>query len=115
MRSKLDKNVCIKDETTQMHVDFIKKNGLDEYYVLMGMKSESSHNSFDNNSSNVNLGFINIESKNETETEIHNSGLSIREYVEIAVVIIIALGAIHTIYRYFKQRRAKAALKRGTF
>ena len=111
-RSKLDKNICLKDETTQMHVDFIKKNGLDEYYAVMGMESDTSHNSFDDNSSNVNLGLINIESKNETDTEIQNSGLSIREYVEIAVVIIIALGDIHTIYRYFKQRRAKAALKK---
>ena len=111
-RSKLDKNICLKDETTQMHMDFIKKNGLDEYYAVMGMESDTSHNSFDDNSSNVNLGLINIESKNETDTEIHNSGLSIREYVEIAVVIIIALGAICTIYRYFKQRRAKAALKK---
>ena len=77
MRSKLDKNICLKDETTQMHVDFIKKNGLDEYYAIMGMESDTSHNSFDNNSSNVNLGLINIESKNETDTEIQNSGLSI--------------------------------------
>ena len=76
------------------------------------MENESSHNSFDNNSSNVNLGLINIESKNETDTEIQNRGLSVREYVEIAVVIIIALGAIRTIYRYFKQRRAKSALKK---
>ena len=109
-KSKLDNKVCLKDETTQMHINFIKKNGLDEYYAVMGMESESSHNSFNDNSSNVNLGLINIESKNENDTEIHNLGLSIHEYVEIAVVIIIALGAIHTIY--FKQRRANAALKK---
>ena len=90
----------------------LSKNGLDAYYVVMGMEIKSNHNSFDDNSSNVNLGLINIESKNETDTEIHNLGLSIREYVEIAVVIIIALGAICTIYRYLKQRRAKAALKK---
>ena len=98
-RSKLDKNICLKDETTQMHVDFIKKNGLDEYYAIMGMESDTSHISFDDNSSNVNLGLINIEPKNETDTEIQNSGLSIREYVEIAVVIIITLGALHTIFK----------------
>ena len=90
-KSKLDNKVCLKDETTQMHVDFIKKNGLDEYYAVMGMESETSHKSFDDNNLNVNLGLINIESKNETDTEIQNSGLSIHEYVEIAVVIIIAL------------------------
>ena len=78
----------------------------------MGMENESSHNSFEDSSSNVNLGLINIESKNENDTEIHNSGLSVCEYVEIAVVIIIALGAIHIIYRFFRQRRAKVALKK---
>ena len=45
-KSKLDNKVCLKDETTQMHFNFIKKNGLDEYYAVMGMESESSHNSF---------------------------------------------------------------------
>ena len=76
------------------------------------MENESSQNSFDDNSSNVNLGLINIESKNKSDTEIQNPGLSVREYVEIAVVIIIALGALCTIYRYFKQRRAKSVLKK---
>ena len=95
-----------------MHIDFIKKNGLAAYYQVMGMEDESNNNSFKDNSSNLNLGLINIESKNENDTEIHNSGLTVREYVEIAVVIIIALGAICIIYRFFKQRRAKAALKK---
>ena len=76
-RSKLDKTICLQDETTQMHVDFIKKNGLDEYYAIMGMESDTGHNSFDNNSSNANLGLFNIETKNETDTEIKNLGLSI--------------------------------------
>ena len=76
-RSKLDKNICLKDETTEMHVEFIKKNGLDEYYAIMGMESDTGHDSFDDNSSNVNLGLFNIETKNETDTEIQNSGLSI--------------------------------------
>ena len=70
-----------------MHVDFIKKNGLAAYYEVMGMEDKSNHNSFEDNSSNLNLGLINIESKNENDTEIHNSGLLVREYVEIAVAI----------------------------
>ena len=44
--------------------------------------------------------------------EIQNSELSIQEYVKIAIAIFIALGAIRIIFRYFKQRRAKAALKK---
>ena len=87
-----------------MHVDFIKKNGLAAYYQVMGMEDESNHNFFEDNSSNLNLGLINIESKNENDMEIHKSGLTVREYVEIAVVIIIEHGAIHIIYRFFKQR-----------
>ena len=72
-KSKLDNKVCLKDEMTQMHVDFIKKNGLVAYYQVMGMEDESDHNSFEDNSSNLNLGLINIESKNENDTDIHNS------------------------------------------
>ena len=55
-RSKLNKDICEKDETTKMHVDFIKKNGLDAYYAIMGVENDKTHNSFDDNSSNVNLG-----------------------------------------------------------
>ena len=95
-----------------MHVDYIKKHGLAAYYQVMGIEDDSNYNTFEDNSSNLNLGLINIESKNENDTEIHNSGLTVCEYVEIAVVIIIALGAIRIIYRFFKQRRAKAALKK---
>ena len=110
--SKLNKDICLKDETTEMQVDFIKKNGLDAYFAIMGVENDKSHNSFDDNSSNVNLGLFNIETKNGTDTEIENSGLSIREYVKIAIAIIIALGAIRIIFRYLKKRRAKAAMKK---
>ena len=94
-KSKLDNKVCLKVETTQMHVTFIKKNGLAAYYQVMGIEDGTNHNSFKDNSSNLNLGLINIESKNKNGTEIHNS--TVREYVEIEVVIIIALGAIRIV------------------
>ena len=111
-RSKLNRDICLKDETTEMHVDFIKNNGLDAYYAIMGIESDKSHNSFDDNSSNVNLGLFNIETKNETDTEIENSGLSIREYIKIALAIIIVLGSARIIFRYLKKRKAKAAMKK---
>ena len=76
-RSKLNKDICLKDETIEMHVDFIKKNGLDEYYAIIGKEIDTGHKSFDDNSSNVNLWLFNIETKNETDTEIKNLGLSI--------------------------------------
>ena len=52
-RSKLNKDICLKDETTEMHLDFIKKKGLDAYYAIMGIESDKSHNSFDDNSSKL--------------------------------------------------------------
>merc|ERR1711954_332629 len=112
--SKINKDICLKDETTEMHMDFIKKIGLDVYYTIMGIENDKSHNLFDDNSSNVNLGSFNIETKNKTDTEIENSGLSIREYIEIAIAIIIVLGAIRIIFRYLKKRKAKAAMKKKT-
>ena len=58
-KSKLDNKVCHKDETMAMQVNFIKKNGLAAYYEVMGMEDESNHNTFEDNSSNLNLGLIN--------------------------------------------------------
>ena len=62
-KSKLDDKVCLKDETTSMHVAYINKNGLQKYYEVMGVKDVSNHNSFEDNSSNLNLGLINIVKK----------------------------------------------------
>merc|ERR1712081_76721 len=96
-----------KDETTQMHVDYIKQNGLDAYYAIMGVDNDKTHKSFDDNSSNVNLGLFNIETKSETDTRIENSGLTIREYIEIALAIIIVLGAARIIFWYLKKEKTK--------
>ena len=63
--SKLNKDICQKDETTKMHIDFIKQNGLDAYYAIMSIENEKTHNSFVDNSSN------------ETDMEIEN--LELRE------------------------------------
>ena len=76
------------------------------------MEDVSNHNTFKDNSSNLNLGLINIESKSENDTENINSGLTTREYIELAVVLIIALSAIRIIYKYFMKRRAKSQMKK---
>ena len=73
-RSKLTKDICLKDEMTEMHVDFIKKNGLDEYYAIMGIESDTGHNSFNNNSSNVNLGLFNIETRMKQTQRFRTQG-----------------------------------------
>ena len=98
-KSKLDDNVCLKDKNTAMHVAYINKNGLENYYKAMGVEDVSNHNTFKDNSSNLNLGLINIESKSKSDTENINSGLTTREYIELAVVLIIALSAI-IIYKF---------------
>ena len=64
-KSKLDDKVCLKDKTTAMHIAYINKHGLAEYYKTMGVEDVSNHNTFEDNSSNLNLGLINIESKSE--------------------------------------------------
>ena len=95
-----------------MHVDYIKQYGITSYYALMGVENDKTHNLFYDNSSNVNLGLFNIETKSETDTTIENSGLSIREYIKIALAIMIVLGAARIIFRYLKKTKTKAAMKK---
>ena len=111
-KSKLDDKVCLKDETTAMHIAYINKNGLQKYYDVMGVEGGSNHNSFDDNSSNFNLGLINIEQKSESDVENINTGLTAREWVELAIVLIIALGAIRIIYKCCMKRRKKSQMKK---
>ena len=89
-KSKLDDKVCLKDETTAMHVAYINKNGLQKYYEVMGVEDVSNHNSFEDNSSNLNLDLINIEQKSKSDIENINIGLTVREWVELAIVLIIS-------------------------
>ena len=99
-KSKLDEKVCLKDETTSMHIAYINKNGLQKYYEVMGIEGGDNHNSFEDNSSNLNLGLINIEQKTESDVENINTGLTVREWVELAIVLIKALGTIRIIYNF---------------
>ena len=78
----------------------------------MGVEDVSNHSTFEGNSSNLNLGLINKESKSENDTENINLGLTVHEYIEIAVVLIIALSAVHIIYRFCMKRRAKSQMKK---
>ena len=85
-KSKLDEKVCLKDETTSMHIAYINKHGLQKYYETMGVEGGEQHNSYEDNSNNLNLGLINIEQKSETDVENINMGLTVREWVEIAIL-----------------------------
>ena len=39
-RSKLNKEICQKNETPDMHANYIKEYGLDSYNSLMGFKHD---------------------------------------------------------------------------
>ena len=67
-RSKLNKDICEKDETPEMHAQYIKEFGLDSFYAIMGIDNNKTHTKMDDHSSTVNLGLINMETKSETDT-----------------------------------------------
>ena len=110
-KSKIDPKVCEKDETHSMHVAYIKKHGLEKYYQTLGIEPEEQHNSYEDNSKNLNLGLINIEEKSESDVENINMGLNVREWVEIAVLLIIVIGIIRVIYKFCIKRRKKSQKK----
>ena len=74
-KSKLDDNVCLKDETEDMHKSFISKNGLANYYSTMGMPPTGTE--MIDKSDNLNIGLINVEEKNSVETNSTGSDLQI--------------------------------------
>ena len=94
-----------------MHVDFIKKHGLENYYQTLGMEPEEQRNSYEDNSKNLNLGLINIEEKSESDVENINMGLSVREWVEIGVLLIIIIGILRVIYKFCLKRKKKSEKK----
>ena len=83
-----------------MHVEYIRNHGLDQYYKTLGVEKEEQRNSYEDNSKNLNLGLINIEEKNESDDENINMGLSVREWLEIGVLLIIILGILRIIYKF---------------
>ena len=50
IKSKIDPKICQRDKTHSLHVDFIKKHGLQKYYQTLGMEPEEQHNSYEDNS-----------------------------------------------------------------
>ena len=108
-RSKINKDICEKDETPQMHANYIKEYRLDSYNALMGVDNDKTHTKLDDHSSTVNLGLINMEMKSETDTMYENSGLTAKEYIEIGVAILKVIRAARVIFRYLKKKKTKAA------
>ena len=110
-KSKIEPKICERDETHTMHVDFIKKHGLEKYYQTLSMEPEEQRNSYEDNSKNLNLGLINIEEKSESDVENINMGLSVREWVEIGVLLIIILGILRVIYKFCLKKKKKSEKK----
>merc|ERR1719347_1019747 len=94
-----------------MHVDFIRKHGLHQYYKTLRVEQEEQRNSYEDNSKNLNLGLINIEEKNESDVENINMGLSVREWLEIGVLLIIILGILRIIYKFCMKKKKKSEKK----
>ena len=40
--SHLDKEVCLRNETPEMHAAYIDKHGLSKYYEVMGMNDHEA-------------------------------------------------------------------------
>ena len=110
-KSKIEPKICQRDETHSMHVEYIRNHGLDQYYKTLGVEKEEQRNSYEDNSKNLNLGFINIEEKNESDVENINMGLSVREWLEIGVLLIIILGILRIIYKFCMKKKKKSEKK----
>ena len=108
-KSKIEPKICERDEAHSMHVEYIRKHGLDQYYKTLGVEQEEQRNSYEDNSKNLNLGLINIEEKTESDIENINMGLSVREWVEIGVLLIIILGILRVIYTMLKINQTQKA------
>ena len=109
--SKINPEICQRNETSDMHSKYIKENGIDAYNTLMGIKHDEPGTKLDNHSSTINLGLLNMESKTESDTKYEYNGLTFKEYLEIGLAILIILGAT-ALYRHLKKRRTKTSNKK---
>ena len=112
-RSKLNNKICESSETEETHKRFIREKGLDNYYKVMGYNKDKAHN-MDDHSSTYNVGLLNFDSKSESETEYQYSGLSTKEYVAIAVGILIVAYAGRRLIRYINKKKKKTSAKKAT-
>ena len=95
-RSKLNNKICDNSETADTHKKIIKENGIDSYNRVMGFAHEESGHKMDDHSSTFNVGLLNLDNKSKSETENEFHGLSFKEYVEIALAILIIMYAGRT-------------------
>ena len=111
-RSKINPEIFQRNETPEMHSKYIKENGLDSYNSLMGIEHDQTGTKLDDHSSTVNLGLINMENKTESDARCKYNGLTVKEYIEIGLAILIVIGAARAIYRYLKKKKTKSSNKK---
>ena len=116
-KSKLDDKVCLRDETTKMHQDFIKKNGLDAYYAIMGVPKEviqPGSGGIEDKSQTYNVGLLNYESKEETT---NNSTIDFdfnwKVLVELTIGFLIVVYILKRLHRHCKSKKQKANRKKS--
>ena len=110
--SHLDKEVCLRNETPEMHSAFIDQHGLSRYYEVMGMTDpEAKAPEMDDNSNNINVGLINLEEKSATSYEFY--GIRWTDLLEIALGILAIIYVAKIIYNYIKKKRQVAKLNKN--
>ena len=111
-KSKLSKDVCLADETPELHTKFIKENGLQSYYKTMGMPPQGPAASpgaeTDDSSSNLNFGLVNIEEKTTVDNNNNFYGLSVSDILEVSIGFLLFLYLCRLVYRQVMRRRKQA-------
>ena len=113
-KSKFDNSVCERDETPKMHQEFIKKNGLEAYYQIMGLPKEVIQPGIEDKSQTFNVGLLNYESKEET-TNTNNFDIKFhwKTIVEVILGFLIVIYIAKRLIRYCKSKKAKASQKKN--
>ena len=111
-KSKLSKDVCLADETSELHTKYIKEHGLQSYYKVMGMPPQgpaaSPGSETDDSSSNLNFGLVNIEEKTTVDNNNNFYGLSVSDILEITIGFLLFLYLCRLVYRQIMRRRKQA-------
>ena len=53
-----------------------------------------------------------MENKTESDARYEYNGLTVKEYIEIGLAILIVIGAARAIYRYLKKKKTKSSNKK---
>ena len=88
---KIDKNVCLRDETDHKRKDYVKVHGIEKYKEVQGLNLPEGKPSVDDHSRTTSLGLINIETKREMENLNKLQGLGWKEIIKLVVAVLIIL------------------------